>query len=191
MADQNDPIHRHLHAWEIQEARLVFGNRLDYTKIRVHELAAWTDKLFHFSLKLQGKEVGPNVHNAVTLGNNLYFPIKLPEQAPGVEHGEFYKVAWLIHELTHAWQYQQMGWSYLFKALNVQIRLGTRAYQFGGEEGLRQRGSSGARLLDFNLEQQGDIARDYYERLKRGQDTSAWNRFVADFQERDSGTRAA
>ncbi|MFM8321777.1 MAG: hypothetical protein ACKOC5_12765, partial [Chloroflexota bacterium] len=77
------------------------------------------------------------------------------------------------------------------RALNEQLRQGAAAYNYGGEEGLRQRGSAGARFSDFSLEQQGDIVRHYYERLARGQEAGAWQRYVADLQGRDSAARRA
>lgn len=65
---------------------------------------------------------------------------------------------WLIHELTHAWQYQHIGIRYLFKAILGHIRLGPKVYEYGGEKGLREAVADGVEFTSFNPEQQGDIA---------------------------------
>lgn len=182
---------RRLQAWEIQEARRVFGNQLDYDRLRLHECSAWPDWIHHIGLRLQGQQPKADTHNAITLGNHCFFPVQLLDHFVGPEDALFYKIGWLIHELTHAWQYQHLGWRYLVRALNVQLKEGSKAYHFGGEEGLQVRGSQGWKLTNFNLEQQGDIARSYYERLVRGENTLAWNRYIADIQGVDSGTRVA
>jgi hypothetical protein len=147
--------------------------------------------LYHLSLKLQRLPIDPQVHNAVTIANHCFFPAPLNQVLVGPEHAEFYKIGWLIHELTHVWQYQHLGLRYLFEALKIQLQQGAAGYQFGGEDGLRLRAQSGARLQDFNLEQQGDIARSYYEHLARGQDTAAWHHYVADLQAPDSPIQRA
>ena len=173
---------RPLYAWEIQEAQRVFGHRLDYAQVRIHEKAAWTNTTYRINAMLR-RAPYKEVLNAVTLGNHLFFPVRLLE-AP-VQPGEpaFFKLPWLIHELTHAWQYQHLGWRYLASALNSQIRMGAKAYDFGGEDGLLEAVRQGKRLAHFNLEQQGDIARFYYARLVKNADVSAWEPFIKEFQE--------
>ncbi len=51
-----------------------------------------------------------------------------------------------------------MGWRYLFIALDLQVKHGTHAYDYGEESGLLARLEKGWKFEDFNLEQQGDIA---------------------------------
>jgi hypothetical protein len=85
---------------------------------------------------------------------------------------------WLIHELTHAWQYQHLGIRYLYEAIKIQIKLGSEAYKYGKERGLEDAHAVGKTFLEFNPEQQGDIASDYYGRLKTGQDISAWDPYI-------------
>lgn len=72
----------------------------------------------------------------------------------------------LIHELIHIWQYEKMGAVYMPRALHAQTS--EAGYDYGGVIGLQNAISVGAELRDFNLEQQGDIAADYY-RIKNGQ----------------------
>jgi len=181
MSEECSPSVRSLYAWEIQEAQIVFGFQLLYEKVRIHECVKWPNTINRVGLFLKRMPY-VEVNNAITLGNHLHFPIRLQEERVTCEHKDFYKIAWLIHELTHAWQFQQMGWKYLIMALNTQIRAGAKAYDFGGEAGLITNHQTGRRLSDFNLEQQGDIARSYYEQVCRGNDTSAWQPYINDIQ---------
>ena len=115
------------------------------------------------------------VKNAITIGNWVLFGRKLATQRP-------HDMSWMIHELTHVWQYQTMGWEYLTKALNAQKKLGAKAYDFGGEDGLKSRRKDGG-LKKFNMEQQGDIAKKYYQRLLEGGDTSAWDDYIQEMRD--------
>jgi hypothetical protein len=111
------------------------------------------------------------IKNAITLGNWCIFGRTLTTESPS-------DMSWMIHELTHAWQYQTMGWKYLFQALNAQIKLGATVYDFGGEEGLKSHRKNGDGIKKFNMEQQGDITKKYYLRLVEGRDTSAWDPYI-------------
>lgn len=69
----------------------------------------------------------------------------------------------LIHELTHVWQYENMGAMYMPRALHGNSDPGF--YDFGGIEELKAKKDKG--MNAFNVEQQGDILR-YYYRIKHG-----------------------
>jgi hypothetical protein len=181
MSEECPPRVRQLYHWEIQEARRVFGNRLDYTAVRIHECNTIPDKINRIGTRLKGMPA-PTGHNAITLGNHCYFPVLLLEAPVETNHPDSYKIGWLIHELTHCWQYQHLGWKYLALALRAQFREGAQAYHFGGEDGLLERMARGEKFSNFNLEQQGDICRSYYERIVRGQDIRAWGPFIAEVQ---------
>ena len=74
---------RSLTPLEIEEARVVFGDGLDYARAFVFEGATWTDFVDHIGAALQKRKRGPNDHNAITLGDTSYFPIRIqtgPEQ---------------------------------------------------------------------------------------------------------------
>ena len=174
---------RPLYGWEAVEARQVFGNSLRYERIRIHECAAWTDAIGRLGRRLKRMPPPrPEQHNSVTLGYHCYFPVSLPDSL--VPPGDLldYCMPWLIHELTHAWQYQHTGWTYLLRALSAQLRLGAAAYDFGGPDGLVARRQEGWTLHSFNLEQQGDIARSYYQAQRAGQDVGAWLPYIQDIQ---------
>lgn len=176
------PSVRPLYAWEITEARRVFANQLNYERVRVHECASWPNFINRVGMRLKGMDVSKAAPNAITLGNHCYFPVRLLETPVPSGDPEHYKICWLMHELTHAWQFQHMGWRYLAMALYAQIRFKSTAYQYGGESGLLKSFKSGQMLDFFNLEQQGDITRDYYQRLCVSEDVSAWLPYIQQIQ---------
>ena len=181
MSEACRPIVRQLSTWEIQEARRVFLDQIDYDAVRVHECTAWPDQINRIGTWIK-RMPPPNRHNAITLGNHCYFPVPLLKEPVAPDDGRLELFSWLIHELTHVWQYQKMGWRYLALAMNAQIREGAEAYKFGHESGLMEAFAQGCQFSDFNPEQQGDIARYYYERIARGQDILAWKPFIAQLQ---------
>ena len=190
MSEACRPSVRRLFAWEIQEARRVFLDQLDYEAVRVHECTAWPDQVNHLGTWLK-RMPPPSRHNAITLGNHCYFPVTLLKEPVLAHDPRLELFSWLIHELTHTWQYQKMGWRYIRLALQAQLREGSEAYKFGDEKGLIEAFNQGRKFGDFNLEQQGDIVRYYYERLARGQNTLAWRPFIAQLQGVDSPVSVA
>jgi len=173
------PSIRPMYAWEIQEARRVFGSSLRYEQVRIHECATWPNTINRIGTRLKGMEY-VEVHNAITLGNHCYFPIKLLEMPAPLGHPEHYKIGWLIHELTHAWQYQHIGLRYLTRALAAQFKYKELAYEYGGAEGLTQRRQEGWSFHNYNPEQQGNITQGFYYRKRKGWDLTAWEPYIAD-----------
>jgi len=170
-----------MYLWEIDEARKVFGDGLDYQRVRIHECNPWPNRIDRIGRRLKGMPAS-TLPNAITLGNHCIFPVRLPEELPPFDHPQHYKIGWLVHELTHAWQFQQMGWWYVVDALTAQMRGKAAAYDYGEEEGLKMRRREGWTLHKFNLEQQGDIARVYYDRLCKGLDVDSWLPFIDDLR---------
>lgn len=147
---------RDLNTQERTEAKIVFGDSMDYDDVQVAEAPL---------LSIGGY--------ARTPFTTVYFP-------PGTfkRPADVY-MPFLIHELTHVWQ-SQHGFSVaekLFWALH-----GSSAYDYGGVAGLRTAKRDGKHFTDFNTEQQADILKDYYKRVKAGQDTSDYDSFVAEVQ---------
>jgi len=178
---------RRLSPAEIAEAQLVFGAGFDYTRASVVEGAAWPDWIDAIGAKIQKRMRHKDEHNAVTLGSTSYFPVALKTDTETIAGGHLRDIGWLMHELVHQWQFQHWGWRYLSGALNVQIREGRRAYDYRRghptlEAALLAAHSAGRRLASFNPEQQGDLARDYYFRLKQRQDVGPWEPFIQDFR---------
>ncbi len=156
----------------------MFGGALRYGSVRISEDAGWPDGLDRLAASLKGAPA-PSWHNAITVGHHSYFPVPLRTAGADIQAGVFTDMAWLIHELTHVWQYEHLGIGYLFKAIDVQIRLGRAAYDYGGAAGLHFAQVASPALRHFNVEQQGEIARDYYLRKCQGLDTTDWEPFVA------------
>jgi len=182
MPPECSPITRSLYAWEIQEAQRVFGISLTYERVRVHECTAFPDTVDRLGRMLK-RMPAPTQPNAITLGMHSYFPIRLLEALVPPSNIMHYQIGWLIHELTHVRQFQKMGWTYLYQALKAQIMSGAQAYDFGGEAGLLEGTQNGQKFKDFNLEQQGDICRSYYNRLARSLDVSAWKPYIDEIQD--------
>jgi hypothetical protein len=171
---------RRLSPLEISQARLVFGNNLNYEKVFVIEEIAWPYWVGRLGAFISRTK--PPTHNAVTLGNRVYFSRTLCTTSQDPNQKFLSDMSWLIHELTHAWQYQLIGLRYLPQTLWVQIKYGRNCYDYGWEQGLTDALDQGKGLSNFNLEQQGEIARHYYLRSKQDLDTKAWNPIARGFQ---------
>lgn len=126
------PNTRRLTEREIALAQSVFGNTIDYQKIRIDERSRIGCKRYHFAY------VSFNLINC-------WAPLSDPL---------------LIHELVHIWQYQHFASVYIPRALYAQRT--REGYNYGGGEAIRQAVAQGLGFLDFNWEQQGDIVADYF-----------------------------
>ena len=162
---------------ELAEARLVFADGLDYKRTYVNEGAYFPPNFIaDIGALFQGRK--RTWDNAITLGDTSYFPRRLRTEPAEIAQ-DLTDISWLMHELTHQWQFQTAGWRYLSEALNVQFSLGLAAYNYTGKhssprEALRAAVAARRRYQDFNREQQGDIVRDYYVALKRGEEAGPW-----------------
>jgi hypothetical protein len=87
---------------------------------------------------------------ARTIPDHIYFP------------EGFVSMGWLIHELTHVWQYQED-----VAAADVIQDAIFATYDYGGEHYLAEAWANGESFAHFNNEQQGDILQHYYERVVR------------------------
>ena len=176
---RNSMASRRLTPTEQAEAWSVFGEAVEYARVRVYEDAGWTNALPRLHARL-ARRPAPSADNAVTLGHRVSFPRRLDTAVEAIAAGRFADFGWLMHELTHAWQAERLGVRYLLQALQAQVRLGEQVYDYGGEEGLRRATGAGFGLRGFNVEQQAEIARDLYMRRKHGLDVSAWMPFAAE-----------
>lgn len=172
---------RLLRPLEIREAEAIFGSEIPYGRIWVHEQARWPTWLARWGALLTGR-TPPRGGNSVTLGERAFFPHPLRTEPDDLDAGIYGDMAWLVHELTHVWQFQQRGYRYVVDAAWAQLRLGPAAYAYGGADGLREAASRNASLADFNPEQQADLVRDYYLRRKLGLDVAPWEPFLAELR---------
>lgn len=159
------PTTRTLTAVEKGEAKKVFGDTIPYGRVRVDEysLIAWTGALIRLA------QTGNFQHLGIVIAYTINFSRPIHAQ-PGNED-----MAWLIHELTHVAQMEQVGLQYYPEALYAQFSAG---YDYGGPEALAE-----CRYCDFNREQQADIMRDYYRRIYRGARVASYRRHVAELRQ--------
>ena len=72
----------------------------------------------------------------------------------------------VVHELTHVYQFEIAGSIYIWQALRAQR---TNGYAYGGWQALSKDRAKGNHFRDYNREQQGQIAQDYYNQVvKKG-----------------------
>ena len=65
----------------------------------------------------------------------------------------------VVHELTHVFQFEVAGSIYIWEAIRAQRTIG---YVYGGWQQLRVDWGNGEHFRNYNREQQGQIAQDYY-----------------------------
>ena len=127
---------RSLESHEAAIARQVFGDALDISALRLAE----------------GGPLG-SFGVARTLPSLVTFPkgvLTTPQHQARYER-------WLVHELTHAYQYQH-GRSVLSLMPTALAGFFAKGlYNYGGAEALRDK-----TFTDFNTEQQANIIADYY-----------------------------
>src|SRR6266566_4517861 len=142
---------------EAAAAHRVFGSALNTEGVRISEGGVLT----------LGSEKGIwHSGTARTLPDRIYFPLD------AFQRKDF--MSWLIHELTHVWQYQQGA---EIPGMIFEGVVGN--YDYGKEAGLRKAWENGQAFDEFTTEQQGDILSHYYEALVAGQpDLSAYQGFV-------------
>ena len=136
ICDFSKPKTRPLHAWEVKMAKEIFGENIQYHRVRVDEsayLGPRQQKLCYVSFYI--------INSWGAMRNST-----------------------LIHELVHVWQYENMGAVYMPRALWAQSTL--EGYDYGGVDMLKLFLLKNKTLYDFNLEQQGDIIADYYNLKK-------------------------
>jgi hypothetical protein len=118
----------------------VFGaGAISYDKVRVAE-----GRLLTIIFKFNG-------NRAFTLFHTINFPKKSGDSREELDI--------VVHELVHVFQFEKIGSLYIPQALRAQMNEG---YGYGGWEQLAQDWANGKRFRDFNREQQGQIAQDYY-----------------------------
>lgn len=129
--------------YEVNAASLVFGTEaIQYDSIRVAE-----GGLLKFIFRLNKKR-------AFTTFNT----INLPNSG---SHSRSYLYI-IVHELTHVCQYRLVGSIYILQAFRAQRSAG---YKYGGWKQLEQDLRNGQHFCNYNREQQGQIAQDYYNEV--------------------------
>jgi len=117
---------------EVELARSVYVSSIDYSKVRIDEMA-W---------------LGPRQYRFCYVSFNT------------INSWQPMRADTFIHELLHIWQYQHLGAAYIPRALRAQRS--PEGYNYGGVFVLHQAQKAGRHLLDFNYEQQADLVADYF-----------------------------
>lgn len=121
---------------EIRIGREVFGDSLDWRRVRIDD-RAW---------------LGPRQWRLCYVSGytiNSWGPMSNPL---------------LVHELMHVWQYHHRGLVYIPRALRAYRS--AEGYNYGGVEQLRQLYQADCGIEALNYEQQGDLVADYYRLTK-------------------------
>ncbi len=84
----------------------------------------------------------------------------------------------VVHELTHVYQYEQVGSRYLGEAIFWLIKTKRDCYNYGGPQGLLLACDVGRTFAHFNREQQAMIIQDYYTLRQSGRDTTPYEPFI-------------
>jgi hypothetical protein len=126
---------------EIAMASLLFGDAIDYARVRVHNR-----RYLPFGLQPKNCAMAPN--------GSIYFHHScfLPDYSAGDTTAKH----WFMHEMVHVWQHQ-LGYPVRLRGL---FRLGL-SYRYELREG--------ARLADYNMEAQGELLADYFVLKHLGQ----------------------
>lgn len=144
---------------EESEARRVFGNSIDYSKVRIEANSLMT---------LGGYARTP--FDTIYLPPDIYWKLTLDSMQNKIPED----MDLLIHELTHVWQTQH-GISTVEK-----IRQAIKGnYDYGGSSNLEAKRRVGKTITDFNTEQQGDIAEDYYKLIAGTKNIQSIQDFVS------------
>lgn len=131
--------HRPLTENEKRLAKSVFGNSLNTDTIYL-KTAFWV---------LKDYAVAPN-------GNIYYHKANWQDD---FATQNLSRQAWLIHELTHAWQAQNGIWVFWRALFNRKYR-----YKF----------KAGKSFFDYGVEQQASMVEDYYIRKNKGLPCDEW-----------------
>jgi len=132
-----------LSKFETQAASSVFGvAAVRYSSIRVAE-----GGLLWLILKLNGQR-------AFTTFHTINFPKTGGHSRANLDI--------VVHEITHVCQFETVGSVYIWQALRAQR---TTGYAYGGWQSLQQDWSTGKHFRDYNREQQGSIAQDFYKEV--------------------------
>jgi hypothetical protein len=91
----------------------------------------------------------------------------------------------VVHELTHVYQYENVGSRYLGEAIYMLIKTKRDCYNYGGRAGLQDACQNGKCYRDFNREQQAKITQDFYDLRTQGKDVTAYEPFITQVHARE------
>lgn len=128
-----------LKANEIELCQTIFGDEIDYSKVRI---------VPHRFSMFQGREV------IVTLGNEIYYD---PEEKDNPE-----PISCFIHEMTHIWQNQN---NIPHTGVRGALALWWHSKPHRYHSSYAYTPIENACFTDYNMEQQADIIEDYQDQV--------------------------
>jgi hypothetical protein len=170
-------IGRSMSEQEIGLAKTVFGNAIDYSKVRLDKfsyiafLTGFTNTSDDTDKRWYGRKFDGR---PITLGNTINYNGSIPDVT-------------LIHELTHIWQYQTMGARYA--PLAIKDGNSSKGYDYGGISELIYRqeldrqlprlslANRGISRFDSTPEKQAALVEDYFRLRETSYLESADQRF--------------
>jgi hypothetical protein len=127
---------RALTAGELEQAQGIYGGRINYRTVEIHEgkYAFWQPS-----------------RTAMAPNGNVYFPPPIYRPDFSIDPDA---MSFLIHELAHVWQIQSGVWLKMRR-----VFLDGGVYDYGAID-------AGATLGRYKVEQQASIIADYYRLLR-------------------------
>jgi len=119
------------------------------------------------------------------INGNLAFATWHSINLPRTGHHTRQNLPIVVHELTHVYQYENVGSRYLGEAIYMLIKTKRDCYNYGGRSGLQQACENGECYCDFNREQQAKITQDFYDLRTQGKDVTAYEPFIAQVRARE------
>ncbi len=92
----------------------------------------------------------------------------------------------VMHELTHVYQYENVGSRYLGEAIYMLIKTKRDCYNYGRKEGLQEAINVGKLYRSYNREQQAMIVQDFVAYCEAGREaeTAVYQPFLSQLRER-------
>jgi len=140
-------MQRALTASEVALAREAFGSRIDYRKVKLSD-GPGSNPLAHLAFA--------KGNPAITIGSTVYFKLDYcPDFAAAGRNRKCF-----IHEMTHVWQYQEMGMPSFF------LRYGEDLLKARGRpDDMYNYAAGTARFDEAMIEAQAEMVCDYGEAL--------------------------
>ncbi|MEZ0224896.1 MAG: DUF4157 domain-containing protein [Alphaproteobacteria bacterium] len=140
---------RHLTPGEIALAKTVFGDSLDYARVRLHNKRILPPGIQHR-------------HQAVAKGSDISFPRDAYAPDFSAETNP-QKQSVFIHELVHVWQHQNRILSTPREALKETLK-----HKFNYSKSYLHKLSPDKELTQYGFEQQAAIIQDYFLLSRHG-----------------------
>ncbi len=120
----------------------IYRDSIEYQKVRIYK-----GKFFPTPIQDDNTAMSPN--------GNIYFSKKHFSEDFSKEN--IWDQAWLVHEVMHVKQYEKFGQIFAWKVAPPQLN-----YMIFGVSPYEYKIDFSKNFSDFNAEQQGDIAQDYF-----------------------------